>query len=149
MPGRGRTWIAATAVVLLWAGFAVDQSRPPDRTDYHRTVRQVTGTAHDAAATGALIGRQQLDGRVFGPFAASAYRDATRAIGSARRRLTEQAPPDEGSAAQRDRLSPVLNAAADHLGDAASAGDDADLRAAVASLEQDARQLATLRRAWQ
>jgi hypothetical protein len=149
MRGRGRMWIAATALVLLWAGFAYDLSRPPDGSDYHRTVLQVTRTAHDAAATGALIGRQQLDGRVFGPFAVSAYRDATRAMGSARRRLTEQAPPDGASMAQRDRIAPIMGAAADHLGDAASARDDARLRAAVDDLEHDVRQLATLLRAWQ
>jgi hypothetical protein len=70
-------------------------------------------------------------------------------MGSARRRLTEQAPPDGASMAQRDRIAPIMGAAADHLGDAASARDDARLRAAVDDLEHDVRQLATLLRAWQ
>ena len=41
---------------------------------------QITATAHDAAATGALIGRLQLDRQVFRTFTVSSYRDATRAM---------------------------------------------------------------------
>lgn len=54
-----RLMIAATAALLLWAGLAYQVSRPQDASGYQRVALQVAASAHDAAATGVLVGRQQ------------------------------------------------------------------------------------------
>jgi hypothetical protein len=139
-----RLVISASAVALLWAGLAFDLSRPADAADYLRTALQAAESAHDGAATGALIGRQELDQQVFTAFAISAYEDAGKALAGAQKKLADTPPPDDESAGLRDRLAPMVQAAVHDLGDAATAGGDALLRAAVDALERDAEQLSAL-----
>jgi hypothetical protein len=136
-----RLAIAVVAVLLLWAGFAYTVSRPVDARGYLRTALQVAEGAHDAAATGALIGRQQLGDKVFGTFTVAAYDDAAKGLAGAAHKLAEQAPPDDGSAALRDRLAPLVQTAVRELGDAARADDNAALRTAVSGLDDVADQL--------
>jgi len=133
--------IAVLAVALLWAGLAFTLSKPIDAAGYLRTALQAADSAHDGAATGALIGRQELDQQVFTAFAVSAYQDAGQALAGAQKKLADTPPPDPASAELRDRLSPLVQAAVHDLGDAATAGKDVTLRAAVAALERDAEQL--------
>ena len=139
-----RLAIVAVAVLLLWAGFAVSVTAPPDRSDYRRTALQVAASAHDAAGTGALIAHQQLDGDVFGTFADAAYDDATRTLSGAATRLTGEPPPDDASAALRDGLLPLVQEAVRALGDAARATSRTALRAALGVLEDVAARLADL-----
>jgi len=82
-----RLTIALAGVLALWAGFAVRVSAPPDRSDYRRTAVQAAESAHDAAGTGALVARTQLDGHAFGTFIATAYDDAARTIAPTRLRF--------------------------------------------------------------
>jgi hypothetical protein len=144
MSAVNRLAIAAAAVLLFWAGLAYNLSRPADASDYLRTALQAAASAHDGAASGVLIGRQQLDRQVFAAFAVSAYEDAGQALAGAQKTLADTPPPDEASAGLRDRLAPVVQAAVHDLGDAAVASDAATLRAAVDALSQDAEQLHTL-----
>ena len=144
MVRNGRLLISAAALTVLWAGLALVVSRPADAAGYHRTALASAEAAHDAATTGSLIGRGQLDGRVFPPFAADGYQDALRALSSAQRDLTEQVPPGEDSAALRDELVPLLQAVGHDLAGAASAGGDEELRDAVVSLDEDAQRLTDL-----
>jgi hypothetical protein len=139
-----RLAIAAAAVLLFWTGLAYNLSKPPDTSAYLRTALQVAASAHDGAATGVLIGRQQLDQQVFATFAVSAYADARQALAGAQKKLADTPPPDEESAGLRDRLAPVVQAAVHDLGDAARASDDARLGAAVDALSHDAQQLDAL-----
>jgi hypothetical protein len=139
-----RLAIAVLAVALLWAGLAYDLSKPTDAAGYLRTALQAADSAHDGASTGALIGRQQLHQQVFPAFAVSAYDDAEKALAGAQKKLAGTPPPDDTSAGLRDRVAPLVQAAVHDLGDAATATDDATLRAAVDALEHDAEQLGDL-----
>ncbi|MFG1656984.1 hypothetical protein ACGFIY_10690 [Micromonospora chersina] len=139
-----RLILSAAALLALWAAVAYHVSRPPDAGDYLRTVTQVATSAHDAAATGVLVGRQQLRGGVTDAYAATAYDDGLRAVAGAQRKLAGAVPPDDGSAALRDRLSPLVQATARDLTDAARAADDPALRAAVEALDENSRRLAEL-----
>jgi hypothetical protein len=141
MSAVNRLAIAAAAVLLLWAGLAYNLSKPPDASDYLRVALQAAASAHDGAATGVLIGDQQLDQQVFAAFAVTAYDDAGQALAGAQKKLADTPPPDQASAGLRDRLAPVVQASVHDLGDAAEASDDVALRAAVDALSQDARQL--------
>jgi hypothetical protein len=143
MTAVNRPAIAAAAVLLFWAGLAYNLSKPPDASDYLRTALQVAASAHDGAATGVLIGHQQLDQQVFAAFAVSAYEDAGQTLAGAQKKLADTPPPDEESAGLRDRLAPVVLAAVHDLGDAAQASDDGALRTAVDALSHDAQQLDT------
>src|SRR4051812_13948598 len=136
-----RLVISVLALALLWAGLAFDLSKPTDAAGYLRTALQAADSAHDGAATGALIGRQELDQQVFTAFAVSAYEDAGQALAGAQKKLAGTPPPDDESAGLRDRLAPMVQAAVHHLGDAATAGGDAPLRVAVDALQRDAVQL--------
>jgi hypothetical protein len=142
---NARRTTAAAAVVLLWVAFAYDVSRPADRDAYRRTVTQVTAAAHDAAVTAALTGRQQLKGKLFTAFAASAYDDAGRAVAGAQKKLAAQPPPDDSSARLRDRLAPLVQNTVEAIGDAATADSRRRLRAAVADLEAVTADLDDLR----
>lgn len=139
-----RLMIAAAALLGLWAGLAYQVSQPPDASGYLRTVRQVATSAHDAATTGVLVGRQQLGHRVTGAFATAAYDDALQAVAGAQKKLSGTAAPDDASAGLRDRLAPLVQDAARLLADAATAGDDATLGRAVDGLEETSRQLTEL-----
>ncbi|MBM0237408.1 hypothetical protein JNW88_10025 [Micromonospora sp. ATA32] len=90
-----RLMIAVVAVLLLWAGLAYQLSRPQDASGYLRTALQVAASAHDAAATGALVGRQQLDGHLTDAFATTAYDDTLRAVSGAQKKLAAALPPDD------------------------------------------------------
>jgi hypothetical protein len=136
-----RGLIAATAVVLFWAGFAYDVSRPADQHAYRRLLLQAAEAAHDAAQTGRLVGEQQLAGRLPALFATTAYDDAATALAGAQQKFASQGPPDETSAASRDRLAPLLQATVRALGDTAEAAGNAGRRAGVARLGGLARQL--------
>jgi hypothetical protein len=136
-----RAVLAGAAVVLLWAGFAYDVSRPPDAARYHRVLLQVAESAHDATRTAALTGRLELAGRVTGPFATTAFDDAAKGLAGAQKKFAAQGPPDDESAARRDRLVPLLGAAVTALGDTAQAEDDGDLRAGVHRLDEVAGRL--------
>jgi hypothetical protein len=141
---RHRSAIAAVALLALWAGFAFDLSRPADATDYRRTAVQVAQSAHDAASTAALIARQQLQGRVFGTFATSAYQDAAEAAAGAAKKITGHPPPDRDAARLRDRIAGLVQATVRDLGAAVRATDAAALRAAAAGLERSAQALRAL-----
>lgn len=141
MKALPRLAVAAVALLGLWAGLAYQLSRPPEASDYVRTAMQVATSAHDAAATGVLVGRQQLQGRLTAVFAATAYDDALRALAGAQHRLAGAVPPDEAATALRDRLAPLVQAAGRSLTDAAGAADDTRLRAALDDLDQTAERL--------
>jgi hypothetical protein len=136
-----RAAIGVTAVGLLWAGLAYTVSRPVDADGYLRTALQVAASAHDAAATGGLTARQQLDGKVFAAFTVAAYDDATKALAGAAKKLADQAPPDDASTRLRDRLAPLVQTTERDLGDAAEADDDDALRAAITGLDDVAGRL--------
>ncbi|MFG2052959.1 hypothetical protein ACGFI9_02925 [Micromonospora sp. NPDC048930] len=136
-----RITIAAVALLGLWAGFAYQVSRPPEASDYLRTAVQVATSAHDAAATGVLVGRQQLRGHLTGPFADTAYDDALRAVAGAQHELAAAIPPDPATTALRDRLAPLVQAAGRSLTDAAGAADESRLRAAIDDLDETADRL--------
>lgn len=140
----GRLVIAVTGVLLLWVGFAYTLTRPADAKAYLRTALQVAESVHDAAVTGAMITRAQVDGKVFGAFAVSAYDDASKGLAGAAKKLAEQPPPDPGSARIRDQLAPLVQSAARELGDATTAESDDARRAAADGLDRVANQLATL-----
>jgi hypothetical protein len=133
--------IAGVAVVALWAGFAYDQSRPVDAKAYRRTMLQVAAAAHDSAQTGRLIGEQRLDGHVTGPFATTAFDDAAKGVAGAQKKFAAQPPPDDASAALRDRLAPLLSGTVLALGDTAGAADDAALRDGTSRLDELAGKL--------
>jgi len=137
----GKASIILAAVLLLWAGFAYDVTRPADRRDYHRTAVQVAESAHDGVRTGWLIGREQLADRVFGTFVTSTFDDAEKAVAGASKQFASEAPPDEASTRLRDQLNPLLRDAARLLGDASEAADDNALRQAVDELGKLADQL--------
>jgi hypothetical protein len=126
--------LVLVAVLLLWAGFAYDVTRPPDGRAYRRTVVQVAASVHAGVGTGRLVGREQLAGKVFGTFATAGFDDALKAVGGAADRFAEHAPPDVPSARLRDELAPLLASAVRWLGDAAQATDDKALRIAVDAL---------------
>jgi hypothetical protein len=144
MKSSWRLAIALLALGLLWAGLAFNLSKPTDAAAYLRTALQAAESAHDGAATGALIGHQQLDQQVFTTFAVSAYEDAGKALAGAQKKLAGTPPPDPASAGLRDRLAPLVQAAVHDLGEAATADGDATLRAAVGALQRDADQLGAL-----
>ncbi|MFI5890086.1 hypothetical protein ACIA5D_08185 [Actinoplanes sp. NPDC051513] len=135
MKTRGRAAIAAVAVVLLWAGFAYDMSRPADGKQYRRTMLQVAEAAYDATQTGRLVGEQELAGNVTAAYAITAYDDATKALAGAQQKFAGEGPPDDRSAALRDQLSPLLSDAVLTLGDTAQARDDRALRDGVRKLD--------------
>jgi hypothetical protein len=81
---------------------------------------------------------------VFTAFAVSAYEDAGQALAGAQKKLADKPPPDDESAGLRDRLAPLVQAAVHDLHDAATAGGDAPLRAAVDALQRDAEHLNAL-----
>lgn len=87
-----RLMIAAAAAPLLWAGLAYQVSRPQDASGYQRVALQVAGSAHDAAATGVLVGRQQLRRHVTAAFAATAYDDAMTAVAGAEQKMLPDLP---------------------------------------------------------
>jgi hypothetical protein len=125
---------------MLWAGFAYNVAKPADFPAYERTMVQVAGSAHDAAQTGRLTGEQELAGKVTVLFARTSFDDAAKALAGAQKKFASQGPPDDRSAALRDRLSPLLAAAVVALGDTAEAPDDAALRAGVQRLDELADQ---------
>jgi hypothetical protein len=136
-----RLMIAVVAVLLLWAGLAYQLSRPQDASGYLRTALQVAASAHDAAATGALVGRQQLDGHLTDAFATTAYDDTLRAVSGAQKKLAAALPPDDPSTSLRDRLAPLVQATAWDLSKAATASDEEALRDAVDALDDTTQQL--------
>jgi hypothetical protein len=133
--------VAIAAVALFWAGLMFNLSRPPDYDAYHRTLLQVAESAHDAAQTGRLVAQEQLAGRINAAFASAAFDDAAKALAGAEKKFAGEGPPDERSAALRDRLSPLLAAAVIALGDAAEAAGDTALKTASDQLDQLSRQL--------
>ena len=137
----GKLWLIAAALLLLWAGFAYDVTRPADAKAYRRTAVQVAESLHDGVRTGWLVGRAELDGRVVGTYTQAAFGDATDGVAGASKQFATEAPPDAASATLRDQLSPLVSAAARDLADAQQAGDDARLRAAVAALDRLADRL--------
>ncbi|PSK65490.1 hypothetical protein B0E53_02547 [Micromonospora sp. MH33] len=136
-----RLMIAVAALLVLWAGLAYEVSRPQDASGYLRTVLQVAGSAHDAAATGVLVAREQRRQHLTATYAVSAYDDAMKAVAGAQKKLGTEAAPDDASRALRDRLAPLVEAAARALSDAASARDDSALGHAGAALQAAAQQL--------
>jgi hypothetical protein len=126
--------VAAVAVLLLYAGFAYNLSRPVGYRDYSRTMVQVAESAHDAAQTGRLVAQQQLDGQVTGLFAEVAYDDAAQGLAGAQKKFAGQGPPDPTSARLRDTLSPLLSDTVVALGDTAQAGDDRTRKAGAIRL---------------
>jgi hypothetical protein len=109
-------------------------TRPADAKAYHRTAVQVAESLHDGVRTGWLVGRAELDGRVFGAYTQAAFGDASDAVAGASKQFAAEAPPDPASARLRDQLTPLVTEAPRALADAQEAGDDAQLRRAVAAL---------------
>jgi hypothetical protein len=141
MSTKTRLAVAVTAVVLFWAGFAYDVSRPADYRAYHRTMLQVAESAHDAAQTGRLTAEQQLAGQVTMLFARTAFDDAGKALAGAQKKFANQGPPDARSAALRDGLAPLLSTAVTALGDTSQATDNSTLRSGAAELDTLAQHL--------
>jgi acyl-CoA reductase-like NAD-dependent aldehyde dehydrogenase len=133
--------MSLAALLLLWAGFAFDVTRPADQRDYRRTVVQVAESTHDGVRTGWLIGREQLAGRVFGTYVTATFDDAEKAVAGASKQFAAEAPPDKVSTRLRDELSPLVQSATRLLGDASEAADDNALREAVDALDKLADQL--------
>jgi hypothetical protein len=131
----GRLSLALAAIGLLWAGFAFTVSRPTTPADYRRSLLQVAEATHDAARAGWLTGREQLAGRTFAPFAATAFDDATRAASGASRQFAAEAPSDAATRALRDQLAPLVSEVVRRLADASAAPDEATLRDAVDGLD--------------
>src|SRR6476660_1701079 len=127
---------ALAGVVLLYAGFVYDLSRPADARHYRDGVVQVAQSAHDAVESGWITGQLELYHRVVPPYADAAYGDATKTLSGAARQFAGQGPPDDRSAALRDQLGPLLQDAVRWLGTAANAGDDEQLRNAVDELDR-------------
>ena len=138
---RARVVVAGAAVLVLWAGFAYNVTKPDDYRAYERTMVQVAGSAHDAAQTGRLTGEQELAGNLTMVFARTSFDDASRALAGAQHKFAGQGPPDDRSVALRDRLGPLLAALVVALGDTAEAPDDATLRAGVRRLTELAGEL--------
>ncbi|MFI7600315.1 hypothetical protein [Actinoplanes sp. NPDC049681] len=143
-----RLGIAATALLLFWAGVAYQVSGPTAPEDYRRTMVQVAEATHDAAGTGALVARQQLAGQVFPTFADTAYDDASTALAGAARQLAAEPPPDPAGTAMRDRLAPLLRDTVKDLGDAATAEGDDQRRGAADRLDRHAADLSRLLKDW-
>ncbi|MCY1141608.1 hypothetical protein OWR29_26725 [Actinoplanes sp. Pm04-4] len=141
MSTRTRTAVAVTAVVLLWAGFAYNMSRPADYPAYKRTMLQVAASAHDATQTGRLTAQQKWADRITTAFARTAFDEAGQALAGAQKKFAAQGPPDPRSAALRDALAPLLAQAVTTLGDTAEASDDGTLRAGAAHLDTLAQHL--------
>ncbi|WP_067509453.1 hypothetical protein [Actinoplanes sp. TFC3] len=141
MSVKGRIAVTITALVLLWAGFAYNLSRPVNYQGFHRTMLQVAETVHDATQTGRLAAQQQLAGQVIAPFTRTVFDDATRALAGAEKKFAGQAPPDARSAALRDQLAPLLATAVTTLADTAQAGDDQALRTGADQLGELAERL--------
>jgi hypothetical protein len=141
MSRRIRMLVVLVAVLALWAGFAWTVTRPDDFADYSRTVGQVAGSAHDAARTGWLTGRQELDGRVTKVFATTAYDDAEKTLAGAQQQFTTAPPDDARAVSLRDQLGPLVTLVVRDLGDAAGAPDRTALADAVSRLDLVARQL--------
>jgi hypothetical protein len=141
---RRRLMIALGAVLALWAGFAATVTAPPDRSDYRRTAVQAAESARDAAGTGALVARTQLDGDVFGTFVDTAYDDAAGTVAGAAKQIAEQLPPDDASAQLRDEVLPLVQEAVRALGDASRAATAGALRSALAALDDVAGKLADI-----
>jgi hypothetical protein len=141
MNGLSKVVIAGSAVAALWAGFAYDVSRPPDSARYQRVLVQAAESAHDAAQTAALTGELEMAGKVTGPFATTAFDDAAKGLSGAEQKFAAEGPPDDKSAARRDRLVPLLGAAVTALGDTAQASGGSDLRDGVGRLNDVAQRL--------
>jgi hypothetical protein len=137
----GKAWLILAALVLFWAGFAYDATRPPDPKSYHRTVVQVAEATYNGVRTGWLTGREELAGHLFSTYSDAAFGDATKAVSGAAKQFAGEAPPDQASARLRDQLSPMVLEAMRQLGDAAQAENDAALRKAVDGLDALAEQL--------
>lgn len=129
--------MAASAVIILWAGLAYNVARPADYRDYSRTMVQVAESAHDAAQSGRLVAQQQLAGQVTGPYSVAAYDDAAKGLAGAQKKFAGQGPPDDASAKLRDALSPLLGDTVVALGDTAEADNNRSRR-------QGAERLGTL-----
>jgi hypothetical protein len=141
MSRRIRLSVVLTAVLALWSGFAWTVTRPDDFADYSRIIGQVADSTHDAASTGWLIGRQQLDGRITKVFATTAYDDAEKALAGAQQQFATAPPPDARAVSLRDQLGPLLALVVHDLGDAAGAPSRDALAAAVERLDAVARRL--------
>jgi hypothetical protein len=122
------------ALLLFWAGYAYNASRPPDERAYRRTARQVAEAVHDAARGAWLTGRLELRGRIIPPYRTAAFNDASKTIAGASKQFAEMAPPDDASRRLRDTLSPLVREVQVRVADAAEAPDDAQLQAAVDAL---------------
>jgi hypothetical protein len=133
---RTRAALAAAAVVLLWAGFAYDVSRPADAKHYARVLTQAAESAHDATRTAALIGQLKLAGKITGPFATAAFGDAAKGLAGAEQKFATDGPPDPASATRRDQLGRLLGSAVTALGDTTEAADDSRLRDGVHRLTE-------------
>jgi hypothetical protein len=142
VPRFWRLFLVLAAVLLLWAGFAYNVTRPPDDRAYRRTVVQVAESVHDGVGTAWLVGREKLAGRVFETFATAGFDDALKAVGGAADQFAENEPPDGPSARLRDELAPLVASAVRWLGDAAHAADDKALRVAADALGPLADRLA-------
>jgi hypothetical protein len=142
---RARTLATVGALLAaVWGLLVFAVVKPVTAADYRRNVLQVAESAHDAARTGWLAGRQVLAGQTFSPYAQTAFDDAGKALAGAMKQFASEAPPGAASRQLRDQLAPLLDSALHALGDATDANDDDDqqgLRDAVDALGKAAGQL--------
>ena len=142
---RARTVVTVGALLTaIWALLVFAVVKPVTAADYRRNLVQVAESAHDAARTGWLAGRQVLARQTFPPFAQTAFDDAGKALAGEMKQFGSEAPPGAASRQLRDELVPLLDGVLHGLGDATDANDDDDQQAlqdAVQSLEKVAGQL--------
>ena len=93
------------------------------------------------AAAGRVGLPAQLHGRVTAAYAATAYDDAVKAVAGGQQKLATAVPPDAATTALRDRLAPLVVAAAAELSEANGADTDAALADAVDALNGTAERL--------
>jgi hypothetical protein len=130
-------WISAGAVaVLVWLGLAYCAA-PPDAHEYRRTAVQSAQAALAAVRTVVLAGPADRDGKLFPPYLSALIDDEAGAVTSAERELAAEPPPDAGTRAVRDQLTPLLVEAGRQIADldaAESAGDRPALAAHLDAL---------------
>ncbi|WDZ82760.1 hypothetical protein [Micromonospora cathayae] len=130
----------ATLLVLLalcWGGTGYAATRPTDAHDYRRAAIEAARSAYDVTVTVRLVGSARAAGRLPLPYTVATLNDGRSALAGAAQRLVVARPVDDATARIRDRLGPLLLAAAAGLDDlrrAVRAPDLAALTGAVAAL---------------
>jgi hypothetical protein len=144
---RRTAWGAIAVAVVVLLGVAALALRPVDRAGYRALAGQATEDSLSAVRTLARATRADLSGKVTAAYLTVVVRDAQEDVAASLRELTTQEVPDETSRAVRNRVLPLLTAAAAAIGDVgltAGHGDEAAVRAAADALDLVGDQLHAL-----